>query len=82
MVQAGHLESEIRRQLLLYVALPLAYVICGRLGLLLAMPPGFATAVFLPAGIAVTAAFVAGNASLPGTFLGSFPAQYLDQLFD
>jgi two-component sensor histidine kinase/integral membrane sensor domain MASE1 len=72
MVQAGHLESKIRRQLLLYVALPLAYVICGRLGLLFAMPPGFATAVFLPAGIAVTAAFVAGNASLPGTFLGSF----------
>jgi integral membrane sensor domain MASE1 len=72
MVQAGHLESTIRRQLLLYVALPLAYVICGRLGLLLAMPPGFATAVFLQAGIAVTAAFVAGNASLPGTFLGSF----------
>jgi integral membrane sensor domain MASE1 len=65
-------ESKVRRQLLLNVALPLAYVICGRLGLLLAMPPGFATAVFLPAGIAVTAAFVAGNASLPGTFLGSF----------
>jgi hypothetical protein len=56
MVQAGRLESKVRRQLLLNVALPLAYVICGRLGLLLAMPPGFATAVFLPAGIAVTAA--------------------------
>jgi two-component sensor histidine kinase/integral membrane sensor domain MASE1 len=72
MVQAGRLESKVRRPLLLNVALPLTYVICGRLGLLLAMPPGFATAVFLPAGIAVTAAFVAGNASLPGTFLGSF----------
>jgi hypothetical protein len=48
MVQAGRLESKVRRQLLLNVALPLAYVICGRLGLLLAMPPGFATAVFLP----------------------------------
>ena len=72
MVQAGRLESKVPGQLLLYVALPLAYVICGRLGLLLAMPPGFATAFFLPAGIAMTAAFVAGNASLPGTFLGSF----------
>ena len=49
-----------------------AYVICGRLGLLLAVPPGFATAVFLPAGFAVTAMFIAGSASLPGTFLGSF----------
>ena len=61
----------VRRWLLIYAALPLAYVICGRLGLLLAAPPGYATAVFVPAGIAVTAAFVMGAASLPGTFLGS-----------
>jgi two-component sensor histidine kinase len=72
MFQVGCLEGTLRRQLLLYVALPLAYLICGRLGLLLAVPPGFATAVFLPAGIAVTAMFAAGSASLPGTFLGSF----------
>ena len=61
-----------RRQLLLYTALPLAYIVTGRLGLLLAAPPGYATAVFVPAGIAVTATFVAGAADLPGTFLGSF----------
>jgi integral membrane sensor domain MASE1 len=72
MLRLGRLEMALRRQLLLYVALPFAYVICGRLGLLLAVPPGFATAVFLPAGIAVTAMFVAGSGSLPGTFLGSF----------
>jgi PAS domain S-box-containing protein len=72
MFRVGRLKSTFRRQLLLYVALPLAYVICGRLGLLLAVPPGFATPVFLPAGIAVTAMFIAGSASLPGTFLGSF----------
>jgi integral membrane sensor domain MASE1 len=39
--------------------------------LLLAVPPGYATAVFVPAGIAVAAAFMMGAASLPGTFLGS-----------
>jgi integral membrane sensor domain MASE1 len=61
-----------RRQLLLYTALPLAYIVTGRLGLLFAAPPGYATAVFVPAGIAVTATFVAGAAALPGTFLGSF----------
>jgi two-component sensor histidine kinase/CHASE1-domain containing sensor protein len=61
-----------RRKLLIYAALPLAYVICGRLGLLLAVPPGYATAVFLPAGISIAATFVAGRATLPGTFLGSF----------
>jgi integral membrane sensor domain MASE1 len=59
------------RQLLLYTALPLAYIVTGRLGLLLAAPPGYATAIFLPAGIAVTATFFAGAAALPGTFLGS-----------
>jgi integral membrane sensor domain MASE1 len=58
--------------LLVYGALPLAYVIIGRLGLLLAVPPGYATAVFLPAGIAMAAMFMAGWATLPGTFLGSF----------
>jgi integral membrane sensor domain MASE1 len=61
-----------RRWLFLYAALPLVYIVTGRLGLLLAAPPGYATAVFLPAGIAVTATFVAGAAALPGTFLGSF----------
>jgi len=60
------------QMLLMYGALPLAYVIIGRLGLLLATSPGYATAVFLPAGIAVAAAFMAGMSSLPGTFLGSF----------
>src|SRR6516225_7353004 len=59
------------RRLLLYAALPIAYIVTGRLGLLLAAPPGYATGVFVPAGIAVTATFVAGAAALPGTFLGS-----------
>jgi two-component sensor histidine kinase len=58
--------------MLLYVALPFTYVVLGRLGLLFALPPGYATAIFLPAGIAVAAMFVAGSASLPGTFFGSF----------
>ena len=61
-----------QRQLLLYVALPLAYIVTGRLGLLLAADPGYATVVFLPAGIAVTATFFAGATALPGIFLGSF----------
>lgn len=72
MLSLERLKVPFRQQLLLYAALPLSYVICGRLGLLLAVPPGFATAVFLPAGIALAAMFVAGGATLPGTFLGSF----------
>jgi PAS domain S-box-containing protein len=61
-----------REVLLVYAALPLAYVITGRLGLLLAVSPGYATAIFLPAGIAVAAAFLMGSRSLPGTLFGSF----------
>jgi integral membrane sensor domain MASE1 len=70
-VQQRNSGSAVRMLLLLCCALPLAYVITGRLGLLLATSPGYATAVFLPAGIAVAAAFISGPASLPGTFLGS-----------
>src|SRR5215470_7919264 len=64
-------KAAARKLLLIYGALPIAYVIAGRLGLILAASPGYATAVFLPAGIAVAAAFIAGLASLPGTFLGA-----------
>jgi PAS domain S-box-containing protein len=65
------MKEEIRRRLLIYAVLPLAYVITGRLGLLLAVPPGYATAVFVPAGIAVGAMFMAGPSTLPGIFIGS-----------
>src|SRR5258705_12328189 len=61
-----------RRRLLVYMPLPLAYTVTGRLGLLPAVPPGYAPPFFFPAGIAVTATFVAGATALPGTFLGSF----------
>jgi len=72
MLQLDLANLTARRQLLVYVALPLAYIVTGRLGLLLAVPPGYATPAFLPAGIAVTATFIAGASALPGTFLGSF----------
>jgi PAS domain S-box-containing protein len=71
MSESKRIDARARRWLLIYAALPLAYVICGRLGLLLAVPPGYATAVFLPAGIAVAAMFMAGATALPPTFFGS-----------
>jgi PAS domain S-box-containing protein len=58
--------------LLIWVALPVAYIATGRLGLFLAISPGYATAFFLPAGIAVAAMLMAGMVTLPGTFIGSF----------
>ena len=59
------------RLLLGFLALTAAYVLTGRLGLLLAVPPGYATAIFPPAGLAMSAMLIAGAATLPATFLGS-----------
>src|SRR5581483_5950637 len=64
-------DAKVLRLVFILVALPLAYIVSGRLGLLLAVPPGYATAVFVPAGIAVTAAFLAGPIALPSIFAGS-----------
>src|ERR1700749_4736208 len=63
--------SPSRQHLLGCVALALAYVITGRLGLLLAVPPGYASAIFPPAGIAMAAALIGGRRTLPWIFAGS-----------
>jgi PAS domain S-box-containing protein len=59
------------QHLLYCLVLALAYVITGRLGLLLAVPPGYASAIFPPAGIAIGAALVGGRHTLPWIFVGS-----------
>jgi len=48
-----------------------AYFLAGRLGLLLALPPGYASPIFLPAGIALAACVVGGARLLPAVALGS-----------
>jgi signal transduction histidine kinase len=60
-----------RRYFLAYVALTVAYTTSGKLALLLAVSPGYASPVFPPAGIAVAAMLIGGPATLPWTFLGS-----------
>ena len=56
----------------LILATAAAYYISGRLGLLLAIPPGYATAVWPASGVALAAVILAGARVLPGVFLGSF----------
>lgn len=51
--------------------LTLAYFLSGRLALLLAIPPGFVTAIFPPLGISLAALLLWGNAMSLGIFLGS-----------
>ena len=60
-----------RSRLLICVLLAVGCVVAGRLELFFAVPPGYATPIFLPAGIAVAAMFIAGAATLPGIFVGS-----------
>ena len=49
-----------------------AYCVTGRLGLLLAISPGYATAVWPPSGIALAAVLLCGYRVVPGIVLGSF----------
>jgi two-component sensor histidine kinase/integral membrane sensor domain MASE1 len=54
------------------LALALAYFVTGTLGLLLAVPPGYATAVWPPSGIALATILLVGPRALPGVVVGSF----------
>src|SRR5712692_88931 len=65
-------SSRTRTTLPSYLFLTVGYVIAGGLGLMLAVPPGYASAIFPPAGIAVAAMLVLGRTTLPWTLLGSF----------
>lgn len=58
-------------QLARILLLACAYVLAGRLALLLAIPPGFVTAIFPPLGISLAAVLIWGNPLLVGVFLGS-----------
>jgi len=51
--------------------LAFAYAVCGRLGLLLAIPPGYATSAWLPSGIALAGVLFLGYRAWPGVLIGS-----------
>ena len=61
-----------RPVLLLTLLLAAVYYLLGRLSLLLAIPPGFASSVWPAAGVALMALLVAGRRLWPGVLLGSF----------
>src|SRR5215472_9614206 len=65
-------QTQLSSFFLACLALTVAYTVSGKLALLLALPPGYASPVFPPAGIAVAAMLIGGSATLPWTFLGSF----------
>jgi len=58
-------------RLLVYLSLTIAYVVTGKLALALAVPPGYASPIFPPAGIAVACVLIGGSVILPWIFIGS-----------
>ena len=62
------------KQLRTILLVALSYWVLARLGLLLAIPPGFATAVWPPSGLALGAVLIWGYSVAPGIWLGSFLA--------
>jgi integral membrane sensor domain MASE1 len=60
------------RAIMTMLGLAVAYAMLGRLSLLLAIPPGYATAIWPPAGLALAGVLVGGPRVWPGIWLGSF----------
>jgi signal transduction histidine kinase len=58
--------------ILVYPLLTIAYALSGKFSLLLAIPPGYASPIFPPAGIAIAAMLIWGRVTQPWIFLGSF----------
>ncbi len=53
------------------LGLAAAYLAFGKLGLLLTMPPGFASIIWPASGVALAGVLMCGNKVLPGVFLGA-----------
>lgn len=74
--KSNHSESSAvriaRRPWLGNILLAGAYFASGKLSLLLAIPPGYATAVWPPAGLALAGLLLLGGRFWPGVWLGSF----------
>lgn len=52
--------------------LAVLYFFAGKLGLMLALPPGYATVIWPPSGIVLGMLLLHGRGLAPGAFLGSF----------
>lgn len=64
-------QHSILRYLLLTIGLAILYFITGYLGLLLAVPPGYATAIWPASGFALAALLFYGRRLWPGILIGS-----------
>lgn len=65
-------RTTLRTWLLHTLLVAVGYYLSGKLGLLLAIPPGYATAVWPASGIALAAFLLMGPRAATGVFAGSF----------
>lgn len=68
--------------LLQIIGLALAYFVTGKLGAFLAIPPGYATAIWPPSGIALAGILIYGYRVWPGILLGSFLVNFSTSVAD
>jgi hypothetical protein len=78
------MQVETRRQgyfhtIIMILGTAATYYVTGRLGLLYAIPPGYATAIWLPSGIALGAILIGGYRVWPGILLGNADFQITEQ---
>lgn len=69
---SGRLRLARQHPLSIIVLSAVGYFVCGKLGIYLAIPPGYATAVWPSSGVALALALRFGNASYLGTWIGSY----------
>jgi CHASE1-domain containing sensor protein len=66
------LRHTLRRSVSAALILATAYAVAARLGLWLAIPPGYATAIWPASGLALAGVLMGGTRVWPGIWLGSF----------
>jgi len=70
-LQAARAPSQPLPYAVLLAATAVAYFVAGRISLALAIPPGYATAVWPPSGIALAAALLFGARIWPAVWIGA-----------
>jgi len=80
-MQTNEQKESLYSTLSLFVVVTLLYLVSGYLGLLVATPPGYATAIWIPSGIALGAALVWGLRIVPAVFVGSLLTNFFTSLY-